>query len=112
MSNRTIRQKSFPGRLGTLLCVWFFTGMPLSMLLSGIYSVLSLPLPPLFFFLSSMIYLTGGLLGGMWSRESFYRSGLSYTDVVVTLLVLIISIGFLLLGIFFLIHGFQHLYIG
>jgi hypothetical protein len=39
--------------------------MFLNLLLSGIYSVAGLLLPPVFFFLSGMIYLAGGLLGGV-----------------------------------------------
>jgi hypothetical protein len=110
MSNNTLgKQKSFPGRLGTVLCAWFLGGMLLSLLLSGIYSVVGLLLPPLFFFLSSWIYLTGGLLGGMWSRESLRLRGLSRTDVIVTLFVLLLSIGFLLLGILFVVIGFRRL---
>ncbi len=70
MDNNTIeRQESFPGRLGILLCMWFLAGMPLSNMLSGIYSFAALPFPPLLFFLSGMIYLTGGLLGGIWSNK-------------------------------------------
>ena len=110
MSNNTLgKQKSFPGRLGTVLCAWFLGGMLLSLLLSGIYSVVGLLLPPLFFFLSSWIYLTGGLLGGMWSRESLRLRGLSRTDVIVTLFVHLLSIGFLLLGILFVVIGFRRL---
>jgi hypothetical protein len=110
LSNNTAgKQKSFPGRLGTLLCVWFLGGMFLSMLLSGLYSVVGLPLPPMYFFLSSVIYLTGGLLGGMWSRERFPLRKISCTEVIVTLFVLLLSICFLLLGIFFIVIGFRHL---
>ncbi|MDQ2903868.1 MAG: hypothetical protein M3Y81_09975 [Chloroflexota bacterium] len=110
MSNNPIeRPRSFPGRLGTVLCAWFLTGMFLSMLLSGIYSVAGLLLPPLFFFLSATIYLAGGLLGGLWSRESLRRRKLARIDVIVTLFVLLLSIGFLLLSIIFVIMGFRHL---
>ena len=66
-------------------------------------------LPPLFFFLSSMIYLTGGLLGGMWSRERLRLRGLSRAEVLVTLFVLLLSISFLLLGILFVVVGFRRL---
>ncbi len=110
MSNHTLgKPKSFPGPLGTVLCAWFLGGMLLSLLLSGIYSVVGLLLPPLFFFLSSMIYLTGGLLGGMWSRERLRLRGLSRAEVLVTLFVLLLSIGFLLLGILFVVVGFRRL---
>ncbi|MEO6888604.1 MAG: hypothetical protein ABI456_05445 [Ktedonobacteraceae bacterium] len=110
MSNHPIeRPRSFPGRLGTVLCVWFLSGMFLSMLLSGIYSVAGLLLPPLFFFLSGTIYLAGGLLGGLWSRESLRRRELSRTDVIVTLFVLLLSVSFLFLSIVFVIIGFRRL---
>jgi hypothetical protein len=109
MDNKTVQQKGFPGRLGTVLCMWFLAGMPLSMVLSGVYSLLGMPLPPLFFFLSSMVYLTGGLLGAMWSRESLRRKGLPFTDGMVALFVLIVSVGFLFLSIVFVITGFQRL---
>ncbi len=104
------KQKSFPGRLGTVLCMWFLTGMPLSILLSGIYSFMGVPLPSLFFFLSSLVYLTGGLLGGMWSRESLRRKSLLSTDGMIILFVLLLSAGFLLVGSVFIVIGFQHLF--
>ena len=107
--NTTEEQRSFPGRLGTVLCMWFLGGMFLSMLLSGLYSVIGLLLPPVFFFLSSMIYLTGGLLGGIWTREKFPLRKLSRTDMIVTLFVLLLSAGFLLSGILFAVIGFRHL---
>lgn len=103
------RQKKFPHHWSTLLCIWFLAGMPLSMLLSSIYSFIGLPLPPLLFFLSGMVYLTGGLLGGIWSRESLYRKGLRYTDRIVSLFVFIMSIAFLILSIVFILIGLQHL---
>ncbi|MEO6891659.1 MAG: hypothetical protein ABI456_18885, partial [Ktedonobacteraceae bacterium] len=78
-------------------------------LLSGIYSVAGLLLPPLFFCLSGTIYLAGGLLGGLWSRESLRRRELSRIDVIVTLFVLLLSIGFLLLSIIFVIMGLRRL---
>jgi len=87
--------------------MWFLAGMPLSNMLSGIYTLLGVPLPPLYFFLSSLIYLTGGLLGGMWSKGSFHRSGLSRADGIVACFVLMMSVGFLLLGIIFVFIGFQ-----
>ena len=108
MSNTTgEKQKSFPGRLGTVLCMWFLTGMPLSILLSGIYSFMGVPLPSLFFFLSSMVYLTGGLLGGMWSRESLRRKILFSADGLIVLFVLLLSVSFLLIGVVFIVIGFR-----
>jgi hypothetical protein len=108
MDNNSVRrQKSFPGRMGTLLCMWFLAGMPVSMFLSGIYAFVGMPLPPLFYFLSSMVYLTGGLLGCMWSRESLRRNGLSIADVFIMLFILILGVGFLLLSIVFIVIGFQ-----
>lgn len=104
-----IWQNGFPGRPWTLMCMWFLAGMPLSMLLSGVYSLLGVPLPPLFFFLSSMVYLTGGLLGGRWSSESLYRKGLPSVDGIVALFVAIVSVGFLFLSIVFVVIGFQRL---
>jgi len=56
-----------------------------------------------------MIYLTGGLLGGMWSRERLRLRGLSRAEVLVTLFVLLLSISFLLLGILFVVVGFRRL---
>jgi len=105
------RQNSFPGPLGTLVCMWFLAGMPLSTLLSGIYSFLGVPLPSLFFFLSGMMYLTGGLLGGIWSRDSLRRKGLLSADGLLALFVLLLSAGFLLVGVVFIVTGFRHLYV-
>lgn len=103
------RQKSFPGPFGTIMCAWFLAGMSLSMVLSGVYFFVGVPLPPLLFFLSGMSYLTGGLLGGMWSRETLRRRGLSGADRFVALFVLLLSIGFLLAGSVFVVIGFRRL---
>ena len=92
-----------------LLQVWFFVGMPLSMALSGLSFVAGIPSPPLLFFLSSMIYLSGSLLGGLWSGENLRRQGLSRSDRVGTLFVLVASVGFLCLGIIFAVVGFRRL---
>jgi hypothetical protein len=83
--------------------------MPLSMALSGLYFAAGVPLPPLLFFLASLIYLSGGLLGGLWGRENLRRKGLSSTDLIGTLFVLTVSMGFLFLGIAFTVIAFQHL---
>ena len=83
--------------------------MSLSMLLNGVYFFAGVPLPPLLYFLSSVIYLTGGLLGGMWSRESLRRRSLCNADVFVTLFVLLLSVGFLLVSIIFIVIGFRRL---
>ncbi len=85
--------------------------MPLSTLLSGIYSFLGVSLPSLFFFLSGMMYLTGGLLGGIWSRDSLRRKGLLSADGLLALFVLLLSAGFLLVGVVFIVTGFRHLYV-
>jgi len=91
--------------------MWFLAGMPLSTLLSGIYSFVGVPPPPLFFFLSGMMYLAGGLLGGIWSRESLRRKGLLSADVMIVLLVLLLSASFLCVGIVFVVTGFRHLFV-
>jgi hypothetical protein len=83
--------------------------MPLSMALSGLYFAAGVPLPPLLFFLSSMVYLSGGMLGGLWSRENLRRKGLSSSDLIGMLFVLTMSTGFLFLGIAFTVIAFQHL---
>ena len=96
-------------RLRTLFAIWFFAGMPLSMVLSGLFFVAGVPFPPLLFFLSSMVYLSGSLLGGLWSGENLRRQGLSRSDRAGALLVLIMSAGFLCLGIIFAVVGFRRL---
>jgi hypothetical protein len=97
------------GHLRTLFAIWFFAGMPLSMVLSGLSFVVGVPFPGLLFFLSSMIYLSGSLLGGLWSGENLRRQELSRADRVGTLLVLVASVGFLCLGIIFAVVGFRRL---
>jgi hypothetical protein len=94
-------------KLRTLFAIWFFAGMPLSMVLSGLFFVAGVPSPPLLFFLSSAIYLSGSLLGGLWSGENLRRQGLSRPDRVGTLFVLAASVGFLCLGIIFAVMGFR-----
>lgn len=89
--------------------MWFLAGTTVSMFINGIYALVGMPLPPLFFFLSGMVYLTGGLLGCIWSRESLRRNGLSHTDAFVTLFVLLVSVGFLLLSVVFVVLGLHRL---
>ncbi len=97
------------GHLRTLFATWFFAGMPLSMVLSGLSFVAGVPSPPLLFFLSSMIYLSGSLLGGLWSGENLRRQRLSRSDRVGALFVLVASVWFLCLGIIFAVVGFRRL---
>jgi hypothetical protein len=97
------------GRLRTIFAIWFFAGMPVSMLLNGLYFVAGVPLPALLFFLSSLIYLSGSLLGGLWSGEHLRRKGISGSGLVGTVLVFSASVGFLCLGIIFAVVGFRHL---
>lgn len=79
------------------------------MLLNGLYFVAGVPLPALLFFLSSLIYLSGSLLGGLWSGEHLRRKRLSGSELVGIVLVFIASIGFLCLSVVFAVVGFQHL---
>src|SRR5258707_10833390 len=106
-TNAIEKQIHFRGRVGTILCMWFLAGMPLSMLLSGIYTLLGVPLPPLYFFLSSLIYLTGGLLGGILSKGSFHPSGFSRPDCIFAFFLFILCVCFLFLRLFFGFIGFQ-----
>jgi hypothetical protein len=97
------------GRLRTIFAIWFFAGMPLSMLLNGLYFVAGVPLPALLFFLSSLIYLSGSLLGGLWSGEHLRRKRISGWELVGTLLVFSASVGFLCLSIVFAVIAFGRL---
>lgn len=97
------------GFLHSALGIWFFVGMPLSMILSGLYFFLGVPVPPLLFFLSSLTYLSGGFLGCLWSGEGLLRKTLSPSELIGLLFVLVISVGFLLVGIVFAINGFRRL---
>ena len=108
MTTTTKQRTTFPGPLGAILCTWFLVGMLLSMVLSGIYSIAGLLLPPLFFFLSSIVYLSGGLLGCLWSRENLRQRTHSRTYLIITLFILLLSVSFLFLGIFFIIISLQH----
>jgi uncharacterized membrane protein YciS (DUF1049 family) len=103
------RYEHLSGYLCTALGIWFFVGMPLSMVLSGLYFLVGVPLPPLLFFLPSMTYLSGGFLGGLWSGESLRRKALSRTELIGVLFVLGISVGFLLVGVVFAVIGFRRL---
>src|SRR4051794_7393750 len=79
--------------------IWFFMGMPLSMLVSACYFMLALPPPALFFFLTGFVYLNGAFLGGLWSREHLLRADASSWDRVGAVLVLGASLGFVMIGI-------------
>jgi hypothetical protein len=95
----------FTGRLRPLLAIWFFAGMPLNMLLSWLYFFVGGPLPGILFLLSSLVYLSGGLLGILWSIESLRKQGSIHWNSLGVLLVLAISIGFLYLGVLFALKG-------
>ncbi len=92
-----------------LLATWFFVGMPLSIVLNGLYFVAGVPLPALLFFLSSMVYLSGSLLGVLWSEENLRRRGFSSANFVGTLFVLAVSIGFLFLSAAFAVIALRRL---
>ncbi len=53
----TPRQVALTRSLRTVLAVWFFAGMPLSIGLSGLFFVAGIPLSPLLDVLSSVVYL-------------------------------------------------------
>ena len=92
-----------------ILTNWFFVGMPLSILLSGLYMVFGFALPPVLFFLSGLTYLSGGLLGSIVSGESLRKSHQLNSQFVGSLLILLASIGFLVIGIIFAAVGFRRL---
>ena len=92
-----------------ILITWFFVGMPLSILLSGLYMVFGFALPPLLFFLPGLTYLSGGLMGSIVSGESLRRSRELNSQFFGSLLILVVSIGFLSMGIIFATIGFRRL---
>lgn len=98
-----------PASFQNLLAIWFFAGMPLALVLSGLYTVASIPIPPLIFLLCGVIYLSGGVLAGLWSLESLQSSRRSLWDLVGSLIVLTASIGFLITGIIFALKGYLRL---
>ena len=99
----------FIDRLRNLCAIWFFVGMPLNMLLSWIYFFAGIPLSPLPLLLSSLIYVSGSLLGGLWTREQLCRKRLSGSALIGTLVVFGVSAGLLCIGIVFAVIAFQHL---
>ncbi len=105
----TANQVSLLRSLHRTLAVWFFGGMPLSLGLSGLYFVAGIPLPSLLNILSSLVYLSGSLLGGLWSSENLRKRRLASAELVSTLFVLIFSLGFLLLGCIFALRAFRRL---
>lgn len=96
-------------RLRPLLAIWFFAGMPLNMLLSWLYFFVGGTLPGVLFLLSSLVYLSGGLLGTLWSLESLRKQTSIRWDSLGALLVLIVSVGFLYLGVLFALDGLRRL---
>src|SRR5947209_1725689 len=92
-----------------ILTTWFFVGMPLSILLTGLYTAAGFALPPLLFFLPCLTYLSGGLMGSIVSAESLRRSHELNSQFIGSLLILAASIGFLVMGIIFAIVGFRRL---
>lgn len=103
------RYKSILAYIRPILGIWFLVGMPLSMLLSSLYSFFGLPQSSLLFFLTSMTYVSGGMLGGAWSGEHVWRNRSLRVDTLGPLCVLVGSIGFLCLGVVFAIVAFKRL---
>lgn len=95
----------FTDRLRPLLAIWFFAGMPLNMLLSWLYFFVGGPLPGILCLLSSLVYLSGGLLGILWSIENLRKQGSIHWNSLGALLVLAVCIGFLYLGVLFALKG-------
>ena len=109
MDRTSEEREPLVSRLRPLLIIWFFAGMPLNMLLSWLYFFVGGPLPGLLFLLSSLIYLSGGLLGTLWSIESLQKQELLLRwNSLGIWLVLVVSIGFLYLGALFGINGLRH----
>jgi uncharacterized membrane protein len=98
----------FIDRLRKLCAIWFFVGMPLNMLLSWVYFFAGIPLSSLPLFLSSLIYVSGSLLGGLWTREQLCRKRLYGSALIGTLVVFGVSAGLLCVGIVFAVIAFQH----
>ena len=96
-------------RMRPILAIWFFVGMPLTMLLSILYSFFGIPQPPLLFFLTSVTYFSGSILGGTWSGGQLWKSTNSRIVFLGLLCVLIASGGFLCLGIVFVFIAFKRL---
>ena len=103
------RYKRFITFLRPILSIWFFVGMPLSMLLTSLYSFLGVSQPPLLFLLASMTYFSGSLLGGVWSAGSLCRPRKARIELLGPLCVLIASVGFLCLGIAFAVVAWKRL---
>ena len=110
---RMVRMDRTPGealpgsRLHSLLAIWFFAGMPLNMLLSWLYFFVGGPLPGILYLLSGLVYLSGGLLGVLWSIERLRKQEVICWEGVAILLVFVVSIGFLGLGVLFVVIGLQ-----
>jgi hypothetical protein len=105
----TERYKRLIAFLRPVLSIWFFVGMPLSMLLSGLYFFFGISQPPLLYFLASMTYLSGGVLGGLWSGEHMWKHRKAHIDLLGPLCVFIVSGGFLCVGIVFAVIAYKHL---
>jgi hypothetical protein len=84
--------------------------MPLSIGLSSLYYFLAVAMPPLLYFLFSLVYLSGSWLTGQWSGETIRRRGPARSELPGAIIILSASIGFLLLGIIFAVQAFQRLY--
>lgn len=103
------KNSAWTAYLPNVLAIWFFAGMPLTLMLSGLYTVAGIPTPPLIVLLCGMIYLSGGVLAGLWSCKSLQNWRRSLWNLVGSLIVLTASIGFLIIGIIFAIKGILRL---
>ncbi len=103
------RYTRFVAFLQPILSIWFFAGMPLSMLLSSLYTYFGIAQPPLLFFLSSGTYFSGSLLGGFWSIGRLRMPKKAPVELLAYLCVLLGSLGFLCLGVVFAVVGCRRL---
>lgn len=107
--NRITEEAISGRRLRSLLAIWFFVGMPLNMLLNWLYFFVGGSVPGILSLLSGLVYLSGGLLGIAWSREKMQKQQKILWEKVVVWLLLIVSVGFLFLGILFIMIGLRRL---
>jgi hypothetical protein len=102
-----MRKGLYPiGSLKKVLAVWFFAGMPLSMLLYLLSAWIGAPTRAVLFLLSGIIYVSGGCLGGMVSWEIFGRRELTWIERIGICVLVGGSVLFFILGIIFLLKVF------
>ncbi len=105
MNKKEVPQNDFPW----LLCLWLILLMAGYIILHTLFSLLSLPNPPLLSFLPGGVYLLAGLLISRWGIKIWQRKPETRTIRIGAAALILMAILSILLGLLFWITGLDQI---